>query len=106
MHTITEEMWEALFSVSLYLENLNTSQAEFKLGARQFETEIVAPGEGAPTIVSHCIEMLSLAVRQTPACEDVSPEAENVHSWKTLPSSVVKTLSGNTRLDVTVICEL
>jgi hypothetical protein len=47
----------------LYLENLNTSRAEFKLEARQFEAEIVAPGEGAPIVVSHCIAMPSLAVR-------------------------------------------
>jgi hypothetical protein len=60
------------------------SRVEFELGGRQSETheaESVAPGEGVehggvPIVESRCVATLSLVVRQTPPCENVSTGAE------------------------------
>jgi hypothetical protein len=43
-------------------------------------------------------------VTWTPACEEVSTEAEEHPCWKTLPSSAVKTVIENTTLCVILIC--
>jgi hypothetical protein len=42
-------------------------------------------------------------VKWPPACEDVSPEAEERPMLKPLPSSAMKTVTENTGLCVTVI---
>jgi hypothetical protein len=45
-------------------------------------------------------------VRWPPACEDVSPGAEVRPLLDVLPSSIVKTLTGNTNLCGTVVCKV
>jgi hypothetical protein len=48
-------------------------------------------GRGAPVVVSHCITMLSLVVRQLLVSEDVNMEAEELRMLETATRQLVKT---------------
>jgi hypothetical protein len=48
-------------------------------------------GRGAPIVVSHCIAMLSLVVRQLVVFEDVNMEAEELRMLETTTRQLVKT---------------